>query len=128
MPARFSHPVTYSAKRLWPNIEKIEGGGVEAKDAMLKVLSTKYSHWRYENEIRCYLTLKTKDPVNGLYFCNFSDKLVLKEVIVGACSTVMRSELNEALGDMAESVTTFKARLAFGSFTVVKQMNRSLWK
>jgi Protein of unknown function (DUF2971) len=126
--ARYVHPVTYSAKRLPPNIEGIESGKPEAEETMLKVLSTKYSHWRYEREMRCYLTLKKKDPDNGLYFYSFSNDLILREVIVGACSTVIRNELSQTLGDLQASVTTFKACLALGSFTVVRQQNESLWK
>jgi hypothetical protein len=62
-----------------------------------------------------------------LYFAEFSDKLSLKQVIVGAESTVTRQELAAALSDLAQTVEAFKARLAFRSFRVVRQQNPRLW-
>ncbi len=119
--------VGYQAKRLEPNIAALVGGGPDAEREMLKVLSTKYSHWRYENEVRCFCTLDEKDQETGLYFMPFSDGLSLREVIVGHCSTIGRGDLKEALGNIESQVTAYKARLSFLSFRVVRQRNKSLW-
>ncbi len=57
---------------------------------MKKILSTKFSHWSYEKELRIFIPLDRKDifglnskKIDDLYYLEFSDKLELKEVIVG---------------------------------------------
>lgn len=96
-------------------------------EAVEKALFTKYSHWKYESEVRCYLTLEEIDPITKLYFAEFNDEINLKSVIVGAESNITRSELDDALGDLVPYVEKIKARLAFQSFRVVKQRNERLW-
>jgi hypothetical protein len=63
-----------------------------------------------------------------LYFAEFSDNLKLTKVIAGAESQLRRTELQNALGDVAPQVECFKARLAFNTFEVVRQLDESLWK
>ena len=94
---------------------------------MLGLLTTKYSHWRYEKEWRAFVTVEDRDPDTGLYFVDFSERLQLREVVVGALSTITRSELSDALGGLATEVQTAKARLAFQSFRVVRQRKAALW-
>ena len=96
-------------------------------DTALKFLSTKFAHWRYEAELRAFLSLEAKDPQTGLYFADFSDRLALKEVVVGANAAVSRAELIAALGDLARALRIIKARLAFKTFNVVHQRKAALW-
>jgi len=119
--------VTYSRKRLVVETDKFRNPGELSFDTATKFLFTKYSHWRYENEVRCFVTLDEKDPDTNLYFAEFSDKLRLAVVVVGAHSTVTRETLRNSLGDLASSVEAFKARLAFNTFRVVRQRNAKLW-
>jgi hypothetical protein len=85
-----------------------------------QLLYTKYIDWSYEREARMFTSLKDKDPESGLYFADFNDDSVLREVIVGPLSTVTKGELREALGEQLGQVSLTKARLAFNSFNVVK--------
>jgi hypothetical protein len=128
IPAWILTPVRYRTKRITPRVDLLESRIPEGRKEMLKVLSTKYKHWHYENEVRCFTDLKDQDPVTRLYFADFSPKLVLKEVIVGPLSTVTREELTDALGDLAVKVALFKARLAFKTYTVTRQLNAKMWK
>ena len=89
---------------------------------------TKYAHWKYEDEVRCFVTLEKADPKTNLYFAEFSEHLNLTQVIVGANASVSRDALGKALGGHGSSVEVFKARLAFKSFRVVRQKNERLWK
>jgi hypothetical protein len=89
------------------------------------LLFTKFSHWRYEQEYRTYVTLDSK--VDGHYFQEFSTSLALKRVIVGDQSTVTRAQVLEALGDLAPVVGMFKARAAFRTFEVVRNRKESMW-
>lgn len=119
--------VTYSRKRLIVEAESFRNPRELSVDTLRRFLFTKYSHWRYENEVRSFVTLEEKDPEKNLYFAEFSDKLRLAVVIVGAQSSITREALRNALGDLAPNVETFKARLAFKTFRVVRQRNAKLW-
>jgi len=121
-------PVTYTSKRLKPDIEAIEAGGAAAQDHMRKMLTTKFSHWRYENELRIFVKLNTKDRMTGLYFVHFSKKVALREIIIGQNSTISQAELRRALGSKADGVEIYKAQLAFQTFRVVRQKLDRLWE
>lgn len=108
----------------WDIIDgKVEGDAVQA---VFSLLRTKYSHWRYESEVRVLYSLTTAIHDGDNFFAPFSDKLRLREVVVGALSTVTRSDVQAALGDLTD-VSAFKTRLAFRSFKVVKNRKASMW-
>ncbi|HKR77535.1 MAG TPA: DUF2971 domain-containing protein [Rhodanobacter sp.] len=92
-----------------------------------QLLYTKYAHWSYEDEYRLFTSRFSPDS-DGNFYTNFSDALRLKRVLVGACSTLTRAELSEALGSMIGEVEAFKVRLAFKDFRIVRQKNSSKWK
>jgi hypothetical protein len=119
--------VTYSRRRLVVQTESFrDPRQLDAKTAM-QFLFTKYSHWRYENEVRSFVNLNDKDPVKNMYFADFSDQLRLTTVVVGAQSTITRAIVHSALGELSGKVKIFKARLAFQTFRVVQQRNQKLW-
>ena len=91
--------------------------GIDIKIAQW-LLFTKYKDWNYEQEARIFTTLTERDS-SGLYFGEFNEKLVLREVIVGPLSTTTKHELRDALGKNKDVALT-KGRLAFNSFEVVK--------
>lgn len=128
VPDEILMPVTYSSHRLDLDLMALSGSGQRAEAEMRKMLCTKYSHWRYENEVRCFVRLEEKDPEIGLYFIAFSDQLALKQVIVGHNAATSRTDMTEALGELTQVVSILKARLAFGSFKVVRQRNEKLWR
>ncbi|RON86884.1 DUF2971 domain-containing protein [Pseudomonas fluorescens] len=97
-----------------------------AEEWMRKVLSTKYSHWKYEDEARIFIRLEEK--INGHYFKGFDADMTLAEVQVGFNSEITRSEVADALGDLSGNVECFKVRPAFGAFEMVRNANESLWK
>jgi hypothetical protein len=85
-----------------------------------QLLYTKYSDWKYEQEVRVFTSLQDKDPESGLYFADFSDNCALREVIAGPLNRLTEDELRAALGEYPIEVGFAKARLAFRSFNVVK--------
>ena len=116
-------PVKYRPERLQPP------QGHMLSDADLDdLLLTKFTTWKYETEYRCFCRLDDSVQENDLYFKPFSDTLKPAEVIVGDRSTVTRGKLASALGRDLSHVTSFKARPAFGTFSVVRNMNERLWK
>ena len=119
--------VSYSRKRLVVETEQLLAFRQLDPEIVTKFLFTKYAHWKYENEVRGFVTLEEIDPEKNMYFADFSDNLRLVRVIVGAESTLTRAEIHDALGDLASRVETFKTRLAFKTFRVVRQRNSKLW-
>jgi len=119
--------VSYSRRRLVVETESLRDPKQLDIETAKQFLFTKYSHWRYENEVRCFVTLEDRDPQTNLYFIDFSDKLRLATVIVGAESRVTREVLQLALGDLAPTVEALKARLAFKTFRVVRQRDPNHW-
>ena len=94
---------------------------------MKKILTTKFIHWVYEKEYRAFLQLDHEDQEDALYFKGFDDHLKLSKVIVGNSSSITRKKVADALGENEGEVEVFKARAAFTSFKVVKNMNETLW-
>jgi hypothetical protein len=119
--------VSYTAKRLARQAESLLTSQTIDENTVRMFLAVKYAHWKYEGEVRCFTELKDKDPITGFYLADFSDSLRLAQIIVGAQSHVSRAELAEALGSSAEGIRPFKARLAFKSFSIVRNKNHSLW-
>jgi hypothetical protein len=118
IPDHLPRQVSYVNSRFnWP--------AVIDESFMVQLLFTKFSHWSYEDEYRVYTSLE--DCESGLYYADFSETLTLKQVIVGASSTVTRAQLAGAMGDFFTEVEVFKARAAFKSFRVVRNKNARLW-
>jgi len=115
--------VSYRSKRnplpdlnLLSDAEKIE--------LFRKSVSTKYLHWKYEKEYRVFVELNTPD--NGLFFKEFDDDIVLKELIIGPKSDLSSDEVHNAFGADPLEITT--SRLAFNTYSVVKQKHKSRQK
>lgn len=128
VPSSCLRRVAYSGRRLKPNIKALEGDWSVAEPEMLKILTTKFSHWRYEREVRCFAGLDEPDTGSGLFFMPFSNDIQLREVIVGHASNLTREDVRAALRNHAPRVRCSKARLAFRSYSVVKQRNSKLWR
>jgi Protein of unknown function (DUF2971) len=119
----------YVSYRIDPDWNTISRNREKLLELLQKVLVTKFSHWRYEREYRLFSRLEPKcENRDGLYFQNFSDEMRLSEVIVGAACTLSRQGLADALGNEMAHIKVKKARLAFKTFKVVEQREKSLWQ
>ncbi len=94
---------------------------------MQKVISTKFSHWKYEKEYRLFIGLDITEEEKGLYYTDFSKNLELKQVIVGCNSELTRRDIKIALGDLHKKVEVFKTRPAFKTFNLVRNRTKKLW-
>lgn len=119
--------VAYVPKRLNP-AGVLKGTDKQRQAFMLRILSTKFSHWRYEDEVRIFVDLRDPDLDTGFYFTDFSPRLALREVIVGSECDLTRAELFEAVAKYSPSVRIFKTRPAFKMFKVVRNRDESLWR
>ena len=116
--------VNYTANRLYPKLSKDNFFEHINKDKMIEMISTKFDHWHYEDEIRTLNKLSEEKFDDPHYFHEFSDSLSLREVIIGAKSNIKVSDV-ESLVDK-KTVNVIKARISFKEFSVVPQRNSSL--
>lgn len=99
--------------------------GTPNERLILKLCRTKYEHWNYEEEYRVFVELTDEDE--GKFFINFEGNMELKEVIVGANSSISRTTLNSSIGSVGKDVSVFKARAGFTNFEMVKNKDQSMW-
>ena len=92
-----------------------------------KLTATKYSDWDYEEEFRLFVSKNTE--IDGSYYCDFSSKLQLKEIIIGEKSKITHDDIYKALGKHNKSnIKIINARSAFRSFKMVMQKDKKLQK
>ncbi|MFD1982598.1 hypothetical protein ACFSOZ_07885 [Mesorhizobium newzealandense] len=89
-------------------------------DTLRKKLSrTKSDHWKYESEARIVFSLDSAIKEGGLYFKPFGPDLELAEVILGPFCELPLSGIRHLVSSLHPGVATFRARLAWKSFSVV---------
>jgi hypothetical protein len=98
----------------------------EAKLA-LKLATYKHSEWSYEREWRAFVALTNTQRSGELYFLPYAHNMVLREVVMGANSTASRQQVDDALGDLGDTVRPFKARPAFKTFKMTPNKMERLW-
>ncbi len=96
IPRDLTQAVKYESRvRIIGNLEELSG---KAKEDIIQRLNwTKYKGWSYEREHRSWAGRTEKDPDTGLYFVQFSETLMLREVLLGERCTVTRQEIRSAL-------------------------------
>lgn len=65
------------------NTEQLLSSSDERKNLADHLIKIKFKHWKYEDEVRVFASLDSKDPTNNLYFSEFSGDLKLSQVILG---------------------------------------------
>jgi len=96
--------------------ERITAQNVPEADNIAKLLTTKFSHWSYEEESRMFVDLG--ELGEGFHYKSFSESLTLKQVIIGSRSGTTKGKIVESYGSEKE-IEIFKARAAFKSFKIV---------
>ena len=109
--------VIYTSTRFRLNRYDLERNEISLQK-VLQLLSAKFTDWAYEDEIRVMRNLHEPDADIGLYFADFSNSLVLREIIAGPLCTITKNQFRDIVPD--SSVKLIKARLAFRSYRVVK--------
>jgi hypothetical protein len=122
-------PINYVRKRMFIEIEEIKNGTFN-EQTMLTILTTKFTHWRYEKEVRGFCNFTKQEQINRannqVIFQYFSEQLRLKEVRLGPdASQHTEHEVQEALAAFGQKVELIKTRLAFRSFSVVRDMRHT---
>ncbi len=89
---------------------------------MVELTKTKFSSWSYEEEFRFGCTFSNCILEEGIYYENFSSKLILKEVIAG-CRSMPSEELASLLG-VFKNITLIKARMDSNKFRIVQEFKK----
>jgi Protein of unknown function (DUF2971) len=94
-------------------------------DFMWQALRTKYHGWRYEEEWRVFIELNNPEwnqsAGRSLYFANFSNELILREVILGAENKNTVDELREICEGYPEPFTVSRIRLCAEKFRLRRE-------
>ena len=128
IPKEHLSKVSYQNERLPNQSDIFESDPETAAEVMLKLATTKFSGWSYENEWRVFVDLAETTEENGLHFVSYSDQLQLEEIIVGHHSEVTRKQIEDLVDVRDDRPDYFKARPAFKSFRMTRQNNDRLWK
>lgn len=93
---------------------------------------TKSSHWRYEKEWRQFVALddeniSLKEKGRAPFYVDFNEKLVIREVIIGAKSKITSAGIKRVLHP-EDKVTIRTARASFRKYAIVEQKNCRLQK
>lgn len=89
-------------------------------ESMERLLRTKFFDWKYEDEYRVWAQLDRSTEESGLYFFNLNEQIRLREVVLGQRCTLPIDRVRDLVSSYPEHVDVHKARIAFGSFRVVK--------
>jgi hypothetical protein len=121
IPDDWAMEVTYQGERLESELENNLPS--ESHDTLGHMLiTTKYEHWRYEDEVRMIVKLEDAKYEAGHYFIPFCDGLRLREIITGPRCMLTRNQLRKAVAEEDCSVSFIKGQLAFSSFQVVPKV------
>jgi hypothetical protein len=113
-------PVKYLKGRIKARLAS-DGGPTKIDQTLAAtLLYAKSAHWEYEKEYRMYVDLDVSAAEHGLHFFPFSDRLRLREVILGAYCEFKREALCQLLGKVCDSVEVIPAVLAARRFSVIK--------
>ncbi|MBV4507611.1 DUF2971 domain-containing protein [Pseudomonas sp. BW13M1] len=88
--------------------------------------STKFVHWRYEQEHRLFVDISNLNR-SELIFQEINDRIKLRQVIVGSRSRITRQQVQDALRGFDHAVETFKVRPAFSTFNMVRNKDKTMW-
>jgi len=110
--------VGYTANRAKINFNHKTQRIVDGMKILDKLVRTKFSDWRYEDEKRMYVDL-SQPHEDGNYFVNFSNDLSLREVILGVKCDLPVELVNQLLGASMSTVCVRKARMATKTFKVI---------
>lgn len=118
-------PVTYMSRRIEARRLEDAIASDGSADGPPSLAAMKFANWRYENEVRLWARLDDEGP--DLQFAMFGPDMKLRSVHLGPRCDVTRAQITEALGELASDVKIVTTRLAFRTFRVVTQRDRSRW-
>ena len=112
--------VSYTPDRVPIDVDKALLRGTFTEDDLDILMTTKFEHWRYEDEVRVACLLADSTVEGDLAFEPFSDRMRPVGLVKGARCSLTNDRIAANLPSGTELRVT-QARLAFDSFEVVRQ-------
>lgn len=123
IPDQLAKNVTYVRQRLKADIEH-DNPSDDTNSPGYKLVTTKYSHWKYENEVRLIFQLEHVQREGSNYFVPYGDVLSLQEIVVGLRSKITDENLMSSLSHEDQKVSIIRTRLAPRSYKVLPSYTR----
>jgi Protein of unknown function (DUF2971) len=117
-------PMNYQLERLELLLKQSPLEAAIDEELIKQVVTTKFQEWAYEREWRYLSKLEHKDEVTGLHYVDFSPDFELREIITGARCERSLADIRRQVFGNTEGITLFKARAAFGTFSMVRQRDQ----
>lgn len=115
----YAHEIAYQGERL----QEIEKEFLEGESEILgrRLLTTKFEHWRYEDEVRMILKLEHTVCEREFYFMPFGEALRLREIVAGVRCNIALDELRAMLADEDRHINISRGRLAPDAYKIVRR-------
>ena len=104
-----------------PNVDDNTEIGRKVSEQHKNLYFTKSERWKYEKEWRTW-TSGQRDPVSGLYFADFDDRVILREILVGFRCTEkdIKSRLDKLVASYPDPPKIFSTRRSLSAFEIKK--------
>ena len=118
VPESDSISVNYVKTPPQASVDTVTGKINFTEDLADQLLRTKFEDWRYEGERRIFVQLDHASRESGLYYLDFSEKLVLREVILGPRCQVPPERIRTILNSLYPGVRLVRSKAAIDAFRV----------
>lgn len=109
--------IRYEPDRLLIDWEKHAANGGFSEADLEVFLTTKFEHWKYEDEVRTFCELDTATKDGCFYFDAFSGSLKLVRVFLGAACVITDDEISTAL-PIGNKLAVVNTMLSFQSYAI----------
>lgn len=120
VPDEYLSPVQYTTQRAKVEFDQKTRTIVDGSRLTDRLLRTKFVDWKYEDEKRMFVDLDPNSQEGGNHFMEFSENLVLREVILGLKCDLPVSRIRQLLKDEQAPVKVLKAGMALRAFKIIE--------
>lgn len=115
--------VKYATSRLPCELEEALAVTEAGEQFVQRLFTTKFQGWDYEEEVRVLIALKEEQRDGSHYLADFDGDIKLREIVLGPrCAAEDQAALRCALATYKDDISLLKARLAFRTFEVVRDL------
>lgn len=110
--------VKYEDKRLLDELDRNPDPTKLPADLKKLLRVTKYAHWRYEEEVRVFISLESAQKEGNHFFRHFDSDIRLADVILGTLCEASVEDMRKLVSERSPSAKTCKARLSQKQFKI----------
>ena len=113
-------PVIYAKKPMKIEVKKESGELILTETVVDRLIRTKFHDWKYEDEVRVWVSLDHDTKESGLYFYPFDSFISLREIIIGSRCELPRKAIESLIEGFDPPVKVIQAKIGFDSFQVIE--------